>query len=132
MNETSQPNHPASLPESWIERIFSHMACLYGNKLADMWGGQDATTIKAFWAIKLRGFASRPEVIAAALESLEGRQFPPTLPEFIGLCRDALRRTPAGPALPPPAIDKAMARKRLQELKRHFHTQKGNGAAPGP
>lgn len=125
MNETLQPNLPASLPEPWIERIFSHMACSYGNKFADMWAGQDAAKIKSFWALTLGGFASRPDAISAALKSLEGRPYPPTLPEFIGLCRDALRRIPAGPALPPPPIDRTLARSRLADLKCLFLARGG-------
>lgn len=119
MSATS-PQSPAALPPEWVERIFAHMACLYGRLFADMWAGQDAETVKAFWGRKLAGFADHPKAIAAALDALDGRNFPPTCPEFIGLCRDALRRNPSGPALPAPGIDKVAAMARLAEVKRRF------------
>lgn len=57
--------------------------------------GQDAgiANAKEVWGEKLAGFAGRPECIKRALESLP--QHPPTLPEFIVLCRQFT------PALPP-------------------------------
>lgn len=117
MTEQSTTSRTPYLPQPWVDRIFSHMACMYGKKFAETWAGQDADTLKAFWAAKLAGFSDHPQAIKSALDALDERPFPPTLPEFMSLCRDALRRSPAGPALPPPQIDKAVARERLAQLK---------------
>ena len=90
-HETSRPNQPA-LPDAWVERLFDHMAALYGSKFADLWRGSDPAKVKAMWASKLGGFAEKPKAIKAALDALDERPFPPTLPEFIQLCRDAAKR----------------------------------------
>lgn len=80
------------LPETWIERIFSEMSVLYGSKFADLWAGADPKEIRAGWAKRLAGFEDHPKAIRAALDSLDERPFPPTLPEFIALCRNEARR----------------------------------------
>lgn len=90
-NATSQANHCA-LPDSWITKIFGHLEALYGSKFADLWRGTDPAAVRRMWAEKLGGFKDMPEAIKQALDSLDERPFPPTLPEFIHLCRDAARR----------------------------------------
>lgn len=120
MTDQSNPNTAPCLPQPWVDRIFAHMACLYGKRFAEMWAGQDADTLKAFWGMKLAGFADHPQAIKHALDSLDERNFPPTCPEFVGMCRNALRRNPAGPALPPPPIDRESAKQRLAQLKQRM------------
>lgn len=104
MSETSPPTHSdCRLPDRWVERIFTHMACAYGTRFADMWAGQDAATVKAFWARKLGGFAHRGDVIAAALDALDEQPTPPSLPQFLAICRTQARRLPSPHmALPEP------------------------------
>lgn len=80
------------LPESWIERIFGEMSVLYGSKFADLWAGTDIAQVRAGWAKKLAGFEDHPKAIRAALDALEDKPFPPTLPEFIHSCREHARR----------------------------------------
>lgn len=100
-NHATSPQRPSALPEAWIDRIFDHMAGLYGSKFADLWGGVDSEKVKATWANKLAGFAENPKAIKSALDALDERPFPPTLPEFMQLCRDAARRMGGStPALP--------------------------------
>jgi len=82
----------ATLPDSWIAKIFEQMSAMYGSKFTTLWNGTDAKAVKTIWAEKLGGFDSRPECIKAALNALDDHHFPPTLPEFIGLCRNAARR----------------------------------------
>lgn len=82
----------ATLPDSWIAKIFEQMSAMYGAKFTTLWNGTDAKAVKTIWAEKLGGFGSRPECIKAALNALDDHPFPPTLPEFIGLCRNAARR----------------------------------------
>lgn len=98
------------LPDSWVERIFDRMQGLYGSLWVDRWrsgemieraGRQfDKGTMvaKATWAQELAGFADSPDRIAKALEVCRNRNLPPTLPEFIAMCREQyeeLQRLPA-------------------------------------
>ena len=41
---------------------------------------------------EIAGFQDRPEAIKAALDALDDKPFPPTLPEFLRACRDAAKR----------------------------------------
>jgi len=90
-----QPLTPSStaLPAEWIERIFALMLASYGAKFTDLWRGTDLAAVKALWAQKLAGFSDQPKAIKAALDALDERPFPPTLPEFLALCREAAKRT---------------------------------------
>lgn len=74
-----------AIPEHWIESLFKKMAFTYGIKFADQWRGIDADGIKRHWAEKL-GALSNDELRNGVLK-LETRDWPPTLPEFIKLCR---------------------------------------------
>ena len=80
------------LPETWINRLFSHFEALYGSKFANLWQGTDIANVKRMWAEKLGGFEDKPQAIKGALDALDEHPFPPTLPEFIILCRTAARR----------------------------------------
>lgn len=88
----TSPVRPSVLPESWISKIFDHISGLYGSKFADLWRGTDPATVKRTWAEKLAGFQTMPKAIKEALDALDSKPFPPTLPEFIALCREAAIR----------------------------------------
>jgi len=103
------------LPREWVDRLFAVMSCTYGRKFADMWAGQDAEMVKAVWAEKLGGFRDRPESIKYAIGCLEGREWPPTLPEFLADCRRAPK--PAVAALEYKPSDEDMARNRERARK---------------
>lgn len=90
-NATSPANQPAS-SERGIDRLFGELESLYGSRFADLWAGTDIERVKAKWTEKLRGFADHPGVIQKAVDALDERPSPPTLPEFLALCRDAARR----------------------------------------
>jgi hypothetical protein len=110
-NETSQANRSA-LPDSWIGRIFDHMSVLYGSRFADLWRGSDLDTIRRMWAEKLAGFRSMPGAIKEALDSLDSKPYPPTLPEFLAMCREAAPRHQIKPVMigyQPTAEDQARA-----------------------
>jgi len=49
--------------------------------------------VKEVWAEKLGGFTAVE--IGEALKSCEEKEYPPNLPEFIGMCRTAARRRPS-------------------------------------
>ena len=91
-NRETSPPRPSVLPDAWIARIFDHMAALYGSKFADLWRGTEPDKVRAMWADKLAGFADKPLAIKQALSALDERPFPPTMPEFLTLCREAAKR----------------------------------------
>ena len=123
MNDLT-PNEisPASvrvLPDAWVERLFERLAALYGSRFADMWRGTDLENVKRTWAEKLGGFAQRPEIIKAALDACDDRPWPPTLPEFLGICREAAKRSPVQlPALPAPDIPADVIAMRLEAIRK--------------
>lgn len=86
-----------SLPDKWIERLFQRLEDFYGSKWATQYGAFPRERVKATWAEELAGFADKPEALAAALDAQKFSPFPPTLPEFLNLCRNAASRT--GPTL---------------------------------
>ena len=90
-NETSPANRSA-LPDSWIGRVFDHMSGLYGSRFADLWRGTDPETVRRMWDEKLAGFREMPGAIKEALDSLDSKPYPPTLPEFLQMCREAAPR----------------------------------------
>ena len=80
------------LPDAWIARIFDHMSALYGSKFATLWQGTDPESMRRIWAQKLAGFSEKPKAIKQALDALDAKPFPPTLPEFLTMCREAAQR----------------------------------------
>lgn len=74
----------------WIERLFARFLALYGERFSRMWANADLAEVKATWADRLGGFQG--ESLAHALKACDERPYPPTLPEFLGLCRDHARR----------------------------------------
>ena len=107
------------LPESWINRLFSHFEALYGSKFANLWQGTDIANVKRLWAEKLSGFEDKPKAIKLALDALDERPFPPTLPEFLVLCRTAARRigTDTPPMLEHKFTEEEMQRNRERLAK---------------
>lgn len=73
------------IPLSWIEALFEKMSLNYGAKFADQWRGVDPEALKRHWAEKLGGYGR--EEIARGVNSLDTRDWPPTMPEFLKLCR---------------------------------------------
>lgn len=102
------------LPDSWVERIFDRMQGLYGSLWLDRWrsgetveqGGvrfdRGLLLAKATWAEEMAGFASMPERISKALDACRHRNMPPSLPEFLDLCRQQHGDMPK--ALPAPQM----------------------------
>jgi hypothetical protein len=80
---------PNALPNAWIDRLFMRFSVLYGRHWAEMWAGIPIADVKAAWSSELAGV--RAEQIAAALKGLG--TFPPTLPEFLALCRQSTTPT---------------------------------------
>ena len=68
-----------------LDRIFTRLAGLYGARFSDMWAGTDAEHVRAAWLSGIQRL-SAPE-IDAGLQFCIQRPFPPTLPEFVQMCR---------------------------------------------
>lgn len=83
-NTTSAASVPA-LPERWAEKIFRRMENYYGAKWTDSLGGIPRERVRQAWGEELAGYA--PDEIARGLDGCRNRVWPPTLPEFLMLCR---------------------------------------------
>ena len=100
-----------SLPEAWVDRIFTKLSLTYGEGFMRTYAGLDVADVKANWGHELAGLAQSPKAIAHALEILPGRA--PNVVEFRELCR----RAPASsfgnqlPAPEPKPVDPAGVRK---------------------
>lgn len=90
------------LQQGWIERLFSRLASLYGAAFGRQWEGTNLADVKSVWAEKLGGFTASQ--IGAALKGCDDRQYPPNLPEFIDLCRQAAKREALPLMLPRPEL----------------------------
>lgn len=83
MNQLETSTKPLKM--QWIEKLFERMISLYGNKFLDMWRDIDLQGVKETWAQEL-GKLSRDE-IARGANALSQQEWPPTLPQFISLCK---------------------------------------------
>lgn len=73
-----------------VDRLFSRFTAIYGSqKVAGMWGDADIAEVKQVWMQRLSQFqiASIGGAVDRLVES--GREWPPTLPEFVELCRQS-------------------------------------------
>ena len=105
-----------------VERLFSRFVAYYGSqKVGAMWADADVQEVKAVWARALMKFD--PKSIGCALDRLieSGREWPPTLPEFVELCRQSAigRQQAQVPALLSPGngrTDAETAKRKVAEL----------------
>jgi hypothetical protein len=81
----------AEIHTKLVERLFLRFSVLYGNKFADMWKGIDLHEVKKCWADELSSYSV--QAIAAAVNGLTDKPWPPTLPEFLEMC-DGVREAP--------------------------------------
>jgi hypothetical protein len=83
---TSTDSWPAgAIPQTWVESLFKKMAFTYGTRFADQWRGIDPVGVKRHWAEAL-GVLTKDELTRGVM-SLGTRDWPPTLPEFLKLCK---------------------------------------------
>lgn len=83
------------LPRSWVEALFKKFLIRYGAMWSDRYKGLGLSPdeIADEWATELGGFS--PEEIKRGLEASRSKTFPPTLPEFLSLCRPAATVRPS-------------------------------------
>ena len=68
-----------------VARLFARMEGLYGNKFNDAWRDCDLDSVKSVWEEALEGYSI--EEITRGVQALLSREWPPTCPEFLKLCR---------------------------------------------
>ena len=111
---SSQPKSAAL-----VERLFERFFAIYGaQKMGAMWADTDLTEVKLVWAVQLSRF--NPQSIKVALQCLidSGREWPPTLPEFVEACRQSAlgRKQQQVPALLAPGQGKTDAETARREV----------------
>lgn len=82
--------HPSvsPFPVPWAVKLIEKLHLLYGSKFMQQWAGIDSAKLALGWAEELAGFTG--EEIATGLKACKTRPWPPTLPEFMTLCRPQL------------------------------------------
>lgn len=114
-SESSMSRQPLS--QRWVAKIFQELQGNYGTRFLNQWktgqtldDGTDAGVVNAMseWGKKLAGFADKPECIRRALDNLPGD--PPSLPQFIDMCRRAPANEAPKLAYTPTPEDLARAR----------------------
>jgi hypothetical protein len=108
-----------------VDRLFARFVALYGSqKVGAMWADADLAEVKMVWAVQLSRF--NPQSIKVALQCLidSGREWPPTLPEFIEACRQAAlgRQQRQVPALLAPGQGKTDAETAKREVAKLIAT----------
>lgn len=107
------------LPDSWVESLFGKLAALYGDQFLRKWEHVHKADLVQTWAEGLGPYADDGEHrgmrLKWALAQLrDNNPFPPSLPEFIALVRQAPR--PEVPALPAPKVAPEVASQRADEM----------------
>lgn len=87
-----------AVPRHWVSTLFDRMARMWGNTFLDKWRGVDLEGVMIEWGKGLRKLSSAE--LKAGVSSLLTLKFPPSLPEFYGLCKQTrLHEMPANPSL---------------------------------
>ena len=115
-----------------IEALFSKMSAFYGDKFAMMWRGSKIDEVQKAWAIELAKLSR--EQLKAGSESLTALPKPPTLPEFINLCRQARLeqatfQTPRLEHVTP--ADQKVIDDNLAKIRRYSRPKRLSAANPG-
>lgn len=82
----STSHQPTSLNElSGMAKLFAIMAAMYGKLWFDQWADTPPSIMEEVWRAELQGF-SKSE-IEAGVAACRKLNWPPTLPQFVKLCR---------------------------------------------
>lgn len=74
-----------AVPQRWVDDLFARMSGMYGSKFADLWRGVDLTVVRKMWGQELAKLSK--DELKFGVQTLMSRPFPPTLPEFVSLCK---------------------------------------------
>jgi hypothetical protein len=121
-------NRASSLPERWVQTIWSEMAANYGARWPRQFPvppcppGADPAKhahdhivgVQAVWAKRLGHLQSNPDAVRYALDHLPDD--PPTLPQFVALC--GRRPDKPLPSLPAPKPDPVRVQQALEGIRR--------------
>jgi len=77
-----------AVPQRWVDDLFARMSGMYGSKFADLWRGVDLSVVRKMWGQELAKLTK--DELKFGVHALMGRPFPPTLPEFVSLCKPPL------------------------------------------
>lgn len=94
MTNGQSTDRSSASPDALVDRLFQKFALMYGGAWADKWAGMPIDAVKGEWTRGLHGIDM--DAMRLALENImtEGKPFPPSLPEFVSLCRQFTRRGP--------------------------------------
>ena len=116
---------PTKRDAQGMARIWQRMGEIYGHRWASAWGESSnpdgtLTSAASTWLDGLRNMEL--DEIARGFEKLleNGLEWPPTLPEFVALCREkplAPYHRMAEKALPPPEIDAGIVASELRKMR---------------
>lgn len=87
MQPTTIENQKA-IPVAWAVKLIERLHLLYGSKFLQQWEGVDKAKMAQMWAEEMAGYSG--DEIARGIAACRSRPFPPTLPEFLLLCRPTL------------------------------------------
>lgn len=85
-NLPTSPANPNALPDGWIEHLFRRFSTMYGKHWLDMWADVPIAMVQETWREDL-AFASADQLRKALSHCRMHNKFPPTCPEFVGLCK---------------------------------------------
>ena len=107
-------NAPSTrLPDSWVESLLARMLATYGQKFRSQWADVPPETLRETWAVALGRFDGAR--IKWALEQMVATcPWPPTLPEFVAMCRQAPREEPV--KLPAPTPSEQQRAERVEQM----------------
>jgi hypothetical protein len=80
-------------PISWVEKLFERMEALYGSKFLDMWRDANADLVKQLWSEEMGKLSA--DDLKRGYNALMSRDWPPSLPEFVKLCKPSVDPTVA-------------------------------------
>lgn len=110
-----------SLPEAWVDRIFTKLSLVHGHQFLSRWDGLSMADVKADWGRDLACFAQHPQALWWALENLPGK--PMNAIEFRALVRQAPSQKFHAPGPPvrleeaPPQVDPQCYAEEMSRLR---------------
>jgi len=97
-NESAEPWPADAVPEKWVATLFEKMLRMWGNRFLDQWRDVKLEGVKMEWGKGLRKLSNAE--LKAGVDALLTLKFPPSLPEFYGLCKQMrLHEIPKNEAL---------------------------------
>ena len=72
-------------PVKVVSRLFDVLAGMYGAKFVDAWRGVDTEVMQRVWAKDLAAYSMKE--VERGVNTCKALKWPPTLPEFLMLCR---------------------------------------------